>query len=839
MAGNKSVILSLLGNNKKAIEALTEVDEKVDATKEKSGDILIGANTAEAQASVDELELSLLKLKEAQKEAAVAAAEVEKAEADETTINADLMDAIGRLGEAERELAAADLEVAAAQDKASAAQAKATATAKGLKDAEAEVAATTKATGDAAVTAGDKQLASGKKAASGAEASEKAWGVTKLAILGVGGGLLYGTVKAAGFSQEMEHLHTQAGVSVGMMGQLSTGVLKLAGQVGQNPDSLAEAAYHVASNMGSMGATSTQMLEAVKVAAEGASVGGASLVDVTNTLGAAIASGMKGTQDYTQAMGALNATVGAGDMTMQDLSDAMGGGSLANAKLYGATLNDVGSILATFGDNNIRGAAAGTEMRMSIQAIAVQASTAKPYLKELGLSVGELGKYQSLHGTVATIDLLTQKMKAAGIASTEQGNVITQLFGKKAGAGIGVLIDQVDRLNSKQKALAAGAGQFGDAWKAQQNTTQQQMKNLEAGSEALAISLGLKLLPAAMVVLKTLNGFVTGLEHGSTGALGLAAVLGTVLGAIAMAKLTEGIKGTVESLETMWKAGSKVAGMATKVVGGLFAQTAATEGATEAQTGLNLAFLASPITWIVIAIVGLVVVIYELSKHSAAFRDFWKAAWHDILSVIDSVFGWVKHNWPLLLGILVGPIGFAVIEILMHWKAIWDGARSALNHVISFFKSLPSDILHALGDLGGLLLSAGGNLIQGLINGVENAAGGLLNTISNLGSKVSSAFKSVMGIFSPSRIFSGHGRDIVLGLVSGIEGNAHLGESAVTRMAQKAINASQGRFAGVGGGSGAVLQVEWVGGSGADQEFISWLKRQIRIRGGDPSVLGR
>ena len=611
MAGNKSVILSLLGNNKKALEALTEVDEKVDETKAKSGEIFVGANTAEAQASVTELDEALLRYKEAAAEAL----------------------------QAQRGLAEAEASGSATADELAAAQEKAAASAKALRGAQADVAKATRASGEAAVATGDKEAVAGARGAKGAEASEKAWGAAKLAILGVGGGLVYGTVKAAGFAQEMEHVHTQAGVSVSMMNQLSTGVLKLAGQVGQNPDSLAEAAYHVASNMSSMGATSVQMLSAVKIAAQGASLSGANLVDTTNALGAAIASGMKGTEDYQKAMGALNATVGAGDMTMQDLAEAMGTGLLANAKLYGATLNDVGASLATLGDNNIRGANAATDLRMAIQAIANQAATAKPALKELGLGVHDLGNYQRLHGTVATIDLLAARLKAAKIPATEWGNIVTELFGKKAGAGIGVLLAQYERLNSKQKELTKGAGAFGDEWKAQSATPAQQMKNLEAGSEALAISLGTKLLPAATVVVHGLSEFTNSLEHGSAGALGLAGILVTVLGAVALAKLTEGIKGTVESLETMWKAGAKVADTASKVVAGLFAQTVATEGATEAQVGLNLAFLASPITWIIIAVVPSVVGIYELTKHSEAFRDFWKAAWHDILSPLTACSG--------------------------------------------------------------------------------------------------------------------------------------------------------------------------------------------------------
>ena len=49
-------------------------------------------------------------------------------------------------------------------------------------------------------------------------------------------------------------------------------------------------------------------------------------------------------------------------------------------------------------------------------------------------------------------------------------------------------------------------------------------------------------------------------------------------------------------------------------------------------------------------------------------------------------------------------------------------------------------------------------------------------------------------------------------------------------------NYGSGRAGGYGGAG--VLQVQWIGGQ-ADQEFMTWLKRNIRIRGGQPGVLGR
>src|SRR5258707_2957514 len=145
------------------------------------------------------------------------------------------------------------------------------------------------------------------------------------------------------FQSAMEKLHTQAGVAQGKIKGLGDGVLKLAGQVGFSPDSLALSLYHVESAFQSMGITGPKALDLVKIAAEGAAVGGANLEDVTNALTAVIASGIKGARGMAGAMGILNQIVGVGDMKMQDLADAFGTGLLASIKGFGVSITDAGA----------------------------------------------------------------------------------------------------------------------------------------------------------------------------------------------------------------------------------------------------------------------------------------------------------------------------------------------------------------------------------------------------------------------------------------------------------------------------------------------------------------
>lgn len=365
-----------------------------------------------------------------------------------------------------------------------------------------------------------------KTAASDAEAQTKRMGTALASVAKVGLGVGAAMVgigaesisMASKFNSQMTLLTTQAGVSQGQMAGLTSGVLSLAGQVGFSPTSLAQALFHVESSFASVGISGPQALNLLKIAAEGAAVGHADLVDVTNALDSAVVSGIPGVQDMSQAMGVLNATVGAGDMTMQDLANAFSTGLLATVKGYGLTFRDVGAGLAVFGDNNIRGAVAATDLRMAVQAMAVPAASAGVELKKLGLSSTSLAKDMQSGGMLQALEDLKTHMVAAGVTSKEQGEVITELFGKKAGTGLNVLIDQLDRVKSKYPDLTKGATGFADAWVATKATFAQQMKEIGAEADALGIRLGNFLLPHVSGFISAAQGDLGQAVSGFSGA---------------------------------------------------------------------------------------------------------------------------------------------------------------------------------------------------------------------------------------------------------------------------------------------------------------------------------
>ena len=505
------------------------------------------------------------------------------------------------------------------------------------------------------------------------------------------------SVKAAStFQSSMELIHTNAGVAQSQIAGLENQVLSLAGPTATAPDALADALYHLESN----GLRGAQAMDALKVSAEGAKVGHADLTDVTNALGAMIASNIPGVTNYTQAMGVLNATVGAGDMHMQDLAEAFSTGLLASVKGFGVSIQDVGGALATFGDNNIRGAQAGTELRMTVEALAKPAKTGAAALHEIGLSQDTLAKDMQTGGLSKALNDLQAHLKANGDTGVKSGAILTEAFGKKAGVGIQVLENQVGRFNSKVGEVSKGAGSFGDAWKQTQGTFSFQMDQMKQTVDALGIKLGLVLIPVIEKVAKVVSGLVVWFQKHKQVALDLGIALGVLAGALVVAAVAAFIVANALTL------------------------------------GIGL------------AIAALVVGIVYLATH-------WKQVWSDIKQWFDDAVQFLRGGFGTLILAIMGPVG-ALIFVALHWQQIWGDIKAwtldAVNAVVGFFVRMGHDIkawtLDAVNAVVGFFVRMGHDIKAWTLDAVNGVVGFFVRMGHDIKAWTLDAVNGVVGFFT-------------------------------------------------------------------------------------------
>lgn len=136
-----------------------------------------------------------------------------------------------------------------------------------------------------------------------------------------------------------------------------------------------------------------------------------------------------------------------------------------------------------------------------------------------------------------------------------------------------------------------------------------------------------------------------------------------------------------------------------------------------ATLAVNLAMRANPMMLLVTAIAALVVGVIYAYRRFEGFRKVIDTVW----GVIKSVFGWITDHWPLVLSILTGPIGAAVIFIARNFGKI----KSVATSVVSWVKDRFTSLVSFVSGLPGKIASAA----SGLFNGIKNAFRSAVNWI--------------------------------------------------------------------------------------------------------------
>lgn len=227
---------------------------------------------------------------------------------------------------------------------------------------------------------------------------------------------------------------------------------------------------------------------------------------------------------------------------------------------------------------------------------------------------------------------------------------------------------------------------------------------------------------------------------------------------------------------------------------------------------LNLSFLASPIFWIIAAIVALVAVFVLLWNKCDWFRNFWIGLWEGIKNVISvvanaikvaidfiigiftTVIDFIKNNWQGLLLLLVNPFlgGFKLLydncepfrnfvnnfvnAIKNFFTGLKTGIGNAINGIVNFIKSLPGKIASIPGkiisffsSLPGNMLNIGKNIMQGLWNGIQGLKNWVIDKVKGIGKSILNGLKGILGIHSPSTEFAMIGKFSMLGYEEGLE----------------------------------------------------------------------
>ncbi|SCG38260.1 hypothetical protein [Micromonospora zamorensis] len=106
---------------------------------------------------------------------------------------------------------------------------------------------------------------------------------------------------------------------------------------------------------------------------------------------------------------------------------------------------------------------------------------------------------------------------------------------------------------------------------------------------------------------------------------------------------------------------------------------------TAAQWAWNIAQLASPTTWIILAIVALIAVIVLIATQTTWFQDLWNAAWGGIKDAASAVGSWIKDTlWDKWIKGAFNSITDKAGDLIDYMKDMPDKLKKAFSKVTDF-----------------------------------------------------------------------------------------------------------------------------------------------------------
>ena len=145
----------------------------------------------------------------------------------------------------------------------------------------------------------------------------------------------------------------------------------------------------------------------------------------------------------------------------------------------------------------------------------------------------------------------------------------------------------------------------------------------------------------------------------------------------------------------------------------------------------------------------------------------------NIPAIIDAVIGSIIEAIPLFI-----EAGFTLFVALV------ENLPGIIGELVGAVIDIEDALLQELANLIVKFEDIGGQIMQGLADGIVNAGDAVVSTAKGVLDKIPQGAKDLFQINSPSKLFEGYGEYLDMGLALGIEQNADVPQSAMTSMAR-------------------------------------------------------
>lgn len=184
-----------------------------------------------------------------------------------------------------------------------------------------------------------------------------------------------------------------------------------------------------------------------------------------------------------------------------------------------------------------------------------------------------------------------------------------------------------------------------------------------------------------------------------------------------------------------------------------------------------------------------------------------------VLKGLKAVFTAIAVVIAVVVTVIAGLIA-AFVVVASAIASVVSLVAGALSAALGGIVDLVSDAIDALSDFASGAYDAAADFVGGLVRGIVANAGAVISAVSNLANGAIGAFKSILGIASPSRVMMKMGGFAAEGAAQGVERGADRVEGSASKLGGAvAGGAAKGIAGGAKGGKGAGLNVTFEDGA--------------------------
>jgi len=200
---------------------------------------------------------------------------------------------------------------------------------------------------------------------------------------------------------------------------------------------------------------------------------------------------------------------------------------------------------------------------------------------------------------------------------------------------------------------------------------------------------------------------------------------------------------------------------------------------------LTAVMATNPFILITIAIIALtILIITNWDRIKTFLIEAWQLIRDEALAIWDHIKSAIVDPVVTAMELVIATVQRLIDGIRERWNslidlthrafdlwgsAVVDPIKGTIDRALDFIGALPGKVGDFFKGAGEWLLHAGEDIINGLIRGIGNMAGRLWDRVEGIGRDIGNAFKNILSIFSPSKVFEKFGEFTIQGYIVGLD----------------------------------------------------------------------